>query len=184
MKRSGSQIGAAFEQGQGAYSTKGIDFLAHDFPVAPMRHNAQVVTDRCVKQCFCPLAPGRYQTGALRAFLTTHEFQCDRVDAIALTGRWRAVIEYMTQVRIATRAKQFDALLAVTVVRSLGNFCRIEFPVKARPATARVELAFRTEQHVVTADTMVVPGFGVLIVLSAEGRLGAGLPRHAVLFGV
>lgn len=36
----------------------------------------------------------------------------------------------------------------------------------------------------VTTGTVIVPGFGMFVVLSAEGRLGARLARDTVLLGI
>ena len=69
-------------------------------------------------------------------------------------------------------------------VKPLGDFCRIEFPAKARPATTRVVLAVRVEERVVTTDTMVSSGFGMITILATEWRLGAGLPGYPVLFSI
>ena len=114
----------------------------------------------------------------------THKLQGHRVDAIALVAwRW-SVIENVPQVSIAAGAQQFDAAHTVTVIRSLANVCRVKFPMKTWPATTRVELALRAEQRVVTADTVIVPGFNMVAVLSAERGLGTGLAGHTVLFGI
>ena len=89
----------------------------------------------------------------------------------------------MAQVRLAVPAQQFDAAHAVAEIGALNNMRFLEFGMETRPAATGVELAVRIEQGVATARAVIDTLVPALIVLTAEGGLGAGLAHHAVLFG-
>ena len=113
-----------------------------------------------------------------------HESQGHRVDAITLVAWWWSVIENMSQVGVTAGAKQFDTAHTMIVIGALGYVCAIEFTMKTRPATTRVELAIRTEKRVVAADAVIISGLGMITVFPAERGFGTSLAGHPVLFVV
>jgi hypothetical protein len=90
----------------------------------------------------------------------------------------------MAKVGVTPGTQQLDPAHTMAVIGALGNFCRIKFAMKARPATACMVLALGIEQRVVTADTVIVSVLRMFIVLSTERCLGIGLAGYPVLLGI
>ena len=73
------------------------------------------------------------------ALLARMKVECDAVQAIALTGGPRAVVEHVSEVRVAAFARHRGALQAEAVVAALHDVqTRYRLP-EARPAGAGVE---------------------------------------------
>ncbi len=111
-----------------------------------------------------------------------HELQHVAVDAVALVGGRRAVVEDVAEVDAGTGAAHFDALHAVVAVfmQADGAFHRVE---EAGPAGAAFELGVAAEQG--RAGDGVDKGAGALFVQvrSGEGALGALLEGDLLLRG-
>jgi len=90
----------------------------------------------------------------------------------------------MPKVGIALGAEQLYTAPAKAVINALGNFCCIQFAVKARPATTGMKLAARTKQQVPTADTLIVTLVKLVAVLAAERCFGAGFAGYVKLFSI
>src|SRR5437588_683216 len=74
------------------------------------------------------------------------EVQGQRVDAVALAGRLRTVVEYVPQVRLARRAEDLGAAHEQAVVGLGIHRVVLGRRREAGPAGARVELGLRGEQ--------------------------------------
>ena len=74
--------------------------------------------------------------------------------------------------------------MAMAGVRSLFDFCRVQFSMKAGPATTRVVLALRAEQGVIATDAVIGAVPGMIAVFSTERCFGAGLTGYTVLLGI
>ena len=81
-------------------------------------------------------------------------------------------------------AKQFNAAHTQAEIGALNDIGFLEFRMKAGPAATCVEFTVRVEQGMTATDTMILPLVPALFVNPAEWRLGAGLPRDPVLFGL
>src|SRR5471030_250827 len=118
---------------------------------------------------------------ALRA---RNEVQAHRVDAVTQAGRWRAVREYMPQVRIAGGADYFGANHAVADIADLDHRTVANRRVEARPATAGIKLGFRIEQRLVAADAVVNAVSLGAVVLAGERSFGAFEATNVVLLRI
>src|SRR5439155_23550452 len=109
------------------------------------------------------------------------EIQRGGVDAPALAGRLRTVVEHVPQVRAAAPAADLGPHheeAAVLAELSVGQVHRLG---EARPAGAGVELGVRPEELSATGSA-VVGAVGVCVpVLPGEGSLRAVLPQHVEL---
>lgn len=90
----------------------------------------------------------------------------------------------MPEMGIALRAKQLDTAPAEAVINTLGDFGRIQFAMKAWPATAGMILAVGIKQQMPAADTLIRAVINVITVFPAERCLGTGLAGDAILFRV
>src|SRR5690349_5154670 len=104
-----------------------------------------------------------------------------RVDAIALAGGRRAVLEDVAEMSAAAPAMHLDALHSVTAVALQTHRARIGGPCEARPAGAALELLLRPEQLGAAAGAEEPSGLVVVVESARERPLGALLPQHAVL---
>src|ERR1700682_5992479 len=84
---------------------------------------------------------------------------------------------------VATCAACLGPNHAVTGILMLHDFFFVRGSVEAWPAGARIKLCRGIEQRRSAADAVIRARIFRLPILSAEGRLGASLPRDAVLFG-
>src|SRR6185369_6606584 len=73
------------------------------------------------------------------------ERERDRVDAVALAGRRRAVVEHVPEVAAAARAVHLVARHAERVVLADLDAARLDRLPEARPAGAALELRARAE---------------------------------------
>src|SRR5262245_1948542 len=103
------------------------------------------------------------------------------VDAVALPGRGRPVVEDVAQVATAAAADHLGAAHEQAVVRPQLDRLGDRGLVEARPPGARVELGVRAEQLAAAAGAPVEAVGVVVDVLTGEGALGVGLAQHAVL---
>src|SRR5579871_5958713 len=78
--------------------------------------------------------------GSLLPFAVGLEVHCDAVDAIALMGRRRPIVEDVAEMAAAGRAMDLGPLHAKTVVRRCLDAAGDRL-VEARPAGAALELA-------------------------------------------
>ena len=86
---------------------------------------------------------GRAGWGPLRLLL---QIQRQGVDAVALPGRLRPVVEDVAEVRPAVLAEDFRPAHEETVVGVKLDRLQVGRLVKARPPGTRFELGLRTEQ--------------------------------------
>src|SRR5947207_11164810 len=82
------------------------------------------------------------------------ELQRDAVQAVAQSGRRRAIVENVTEMRAATRAKNFIALHAETVVFHGRDDPGDKRFGKTGPASAGFELRVAREQQRVASGAM------------------------------
>ena len=124
---------------------------------------------------------GQPQAGAVQAGRL--EVDRGRVDAVALAGRRRAVVEHVAEVRAALRQRTSMRTMPWLASRTRSMTSLLIGSAVARPAAAGVELgATRTaacrSRRSRSGRREVVP------VLAAEGALGGGVARHLVLHRV
>src|ERR1035437_2479952 len=105
------------------------------------------------------------------------------VDAVALPGRPRPVVEDVAQVAPTAPADHLGAGRPVTLVDMEVHRLQVRRLGEARPAASGVELGIRTEQLGPAAGAVVGAGVVVLPVASREGSLGPLLPQDGVLLG-
>src|SRR5713226_4268549 len=85
--------------------------------------------------------------------------------------------------RVAAGAARLGPNHAVAGIFVLHDVFFIRGSVEARPAGARIKLGSGIEQRRSAADAAIRARIFRLPILSGEGRLGASLPRDAVLLG-
>jgi len=87
----------------------------------------------------------------------------------------------MAQVGIAVRTDELGSAHAIARIRLLLDAGLFELTMKTRPAAARMEFAFRVEQGMITAHTVIGSLLEVVTVFTFERRFGSGFPGDAVL---
>src|SRR4051794_22676604 len=98
--------------------------------------------------------------------------QRSRIDAVALAGGRRAVLEDVPEMSAAAAAMHFDALHPVAAVALRRDRACIRGPGEARPAGPALELVLRPEQLGAAACAQVLPRRVVVPERSAERALG------------
>ena len=108
------------------------------------------------------------------------ELQGCRVEAVALAGGWRTVVEHVSEVRTAAGAVDLRADHAVTVIHVTRDVLGIDRLIEARPAGARMELVLAGEQRQPADHAAVGALFLVVEQRAAERGLGVRLLRDTV----
>src|SRR5215813_9990105 len=112
---------------------------------------------------------------------TLVELERRGVDAVALPGRLRAVVEDVPEVRVAPRAVHLGpAHEEARVLLGLDRLRRGRLEVR-RPAGAGVELVIRAEERLTTAHAAVRAAIVVVPVHAAECALGTVRAYHLEL---
>src|SRR6185437_11883895 len=134
--------------------------------------------------------PGRFEPTELaqdrKGWRATHslrfwrEVQRDPVDAIALVGRRRAVVEDMSQMAAAGRAMNLGAHHAVGPVDRRLDGAGHRF-IEAWPARPTLEFTFRLEQRLAAASAGEPAEPLFLEQSAAPRRLGSVRPHHVIL---
>src|SRR5262249_6561433 len=109
------------------------------------------------------------------------EVQRCRVDAVALAGRFRAVLEDVAEVGVTAAAQRLGADHGPAPVALRGDVFRADRLVEARPTGPRIEFGRGIEQRLPAADADVHPVLVVVPVCAAKGPLRGLLARHIVL---
>src|ERR1700722_16451118 len=110
-----------------------------------------------------------------------NESQSRFVNTVPQIGGLRAVVEHVSQVRIAARAMHLGALFQQTEVGTRTDVFLRDGRPKAGPASSRVELSVRTEHGRIAADAAKKPLLMDLVIRAAECRVGSLLAGHIVL---
>src|SRR4051794_27668908 len=92
-------------------------------------------------------------------------------------GGLGTIVEDMTEVRVALRARNRSTFHTQRGVAYLRNILGGDRRPETRPACARFKLRRRIEQRVVTADTAVDPFTVFLPVFSGEGDFSIRVAR-------
>ena len=108
------------------------------------------------------------------------KFQGSAVDAVALPGGLRAVIEYMPQVTPAARAEELGARYEQLVV-GVCIYTSLELIPEARPARAGLELGGGVEQRLSTGCAVIRAVFLGRPVATGKGTFRAGFSQYLVL---
>jgi hypothetical protein len=101
-----------------------------------------------------------------------NESQRRGIHAVPHAGRTWAVVEEVAKVRIGVRGADFGAGVPEKVIRLRANVRRVQWPRKARPASARVVLVEGAEKRLARDDVDVNAGLVVVPVRVAERSLG------------
>ena len=110
-----------------------------------------------------------------------HKFERGGVDAVALMRGRRAILEHVTQMRVAPRALHFRPPHAVAVVGlHLDVFIFRRIP-EARPACAGFKLLLRMKEISAATNAAEHSILMDVPILAGESALGAAMPRHLVL---
>ncbi len=108
------------------------------------------------------------------------QIQRRRVDAVAQSGRRRAVGEDVAEVGAAVVAGDFGAQHAEAAVDVLVDQFFVVRRVKTRPAAARIELGLGAEKRGTAADAAVGAVAVGIPIFASEGGLGAFFAGDAV----
>ena len=115
----------------------------------------------------------------LRAFL--EEFQRSRIEAIALSGRGRAVGKYVALMAAASCTTDLDPSHTVTGVFDIRQMLLVEWSVKRRPPGSAVELVLRREQRQSAQPAGIRAVELIVEQRSAERSLGAMVEQYPIL---
>ena len=110
------------------------------------------------------------------------QFQRRRIDAVAQSGRLRAIVEHMAQMRPAIRAQYLGAAQEQTAVLGSGDLFRRHRLPETRPAAARIELGRRVKQRCAAAHAAVGARLVTIVIRAGERRFGPFLPTNSILF--
>ncbi len=108
--------------------------------------------------------------------------QRQRVDAEAFAGRRWAVVEDMTEVRIAAGTTDFCAVEAIACVFKKINTAGKGF-VKSRPSAAGVKFALGRKEGITAGGTGVSAVLVKFVITAREHRFGAFFTQNMVLLG-
>src|SRR5579862_9322199 len=111
-------------------------------------------------------------------FCARKEAKSQRVHAIAQTGGFGAVIEDVTEMRVAEGADDFVAAHSKTQIYFCGDVFFGDGRPEAGPAGSRVEFRIGAKERVGAADATVKAGVVVVVIGAAEGALGVGFARY------
>lgn len=107
--------------------------------------------------------------------------ECRGVDAIAQSGGFGAVVEYMAEMRAALLAAYFHAFHAVAVVGARNDvFGQVGLPV-ARPSGQGIKFCGRIEQCIAAAYATIDALIVAVPICSGESRFGPALAAYPVL---
>src|SRR5215469_7497094 len=108
------------------------------------------------------------------------EVERHAVHAIALAGRFWAVLEDMAEMPAAPAAMNFGSRHEEAAVR-FGSDCFVERRPEARPTGAAVEFGVGGEHRLPATGAMVEPGPILLVERARSCTLGAVFSQHPVL---
>ena len=108
------------------------------------------------------------------------EFQRDRIEAVALAHRWRAVVKDVPEMCVAPDADDFGAVHEEGVVGLLQHVSHNGF-CKTRPTRTGFKFCAGGEDRQVAADATIRAFVVLFQEQSAERRFCAFFPRHLVL---
>lgn len=107
----------------------------------------------------------------------------DAIDAVAQSGRFRAIVEDMAEMSAAVGTSYFgtrhpSGTIDVLFDASVGFRC-----IEAGPATAGIELSIALEERRATATAPIDAIFPKGFVLPGEGTFGPLFAHNTVFFG-
>src|SRR3989304_3590839 len=120
---------------------------------------------------------------SLSRLLRLREGKSRRIDAVAKPGRFRAIVEHVAQMGVASRAQRLRPFHEPAGVGHGAHVLRRDRLIEARPSRAGFELGLRPEQVGPAADAPVDPLLVVVPVHPGERPLGPLLPGNLELFG-
>src|SRR3990172_7766268 len=120
---------------------------------------------------------------SLSRLLRLCEGKSRRIDAVAKPGRFRAIVEHVAQMGVASRAQRLRPFHEPTSVGLGAHVLRRDRVIEARPSRAGFELGLGPEQVGPAADAPVDPLLVVVPVHPGERPLGPLLPGNLELFG-
>ena len=109
------------------------------------------------------------------------QFQRQRIDAIAQACGPRAIVENMTQVRVATAAQYFGAVHSVRMIRMFFHNFIVGGRGETWPTTARVELGIGSKKLLATTDTLINAGRIGGLIFAGKGWFRTLLAGHMIL---
>ena len=108
------------------------------------------------------------------------EAQGGGVHAVTQSRRFGAIVEDVTEVRIAFGARDSGTNHPESTVANLRHIFFGDRLPEARPARAGIEFRSRIKQRIVAADAAVQSLLVQVPVLAGEGQFGVGLPRNVI----
>lgn len=109
------------------------------------------------------------------------EHQRGRIDAIAQTGGFRAIVEDMTQMRITSAAQNFGTHHAMPGILLLADAVSLNGLPEAGPAAAGIKFRCGIEQRVVAARAAVYAIVMAIPVNAGKKCFGAALAAYLIL---
>lgn len=129
------------------------------------------------------MAVEKYQaSNEINSLFSRVEPQGDRIDAVALTGRWRPVGKEVTQMTATAGAVNLGTPHEEAAVFSGSEVFRSAGDEKTRPAAPGIELGLRVEKLRPATRAVVAPCTVLIMERAAEGTLRPLLARNTVFF--
>lgn len=123
----------------------------------------------------------RNRSGSIRNIICLpsggYEGEGDAVDAEALAGGWRTIVEDMTEMRVAAGAADFGPFHAKGIVGEEEEMVRSDRLIEARPAGTGLELGPRAEERQIASGAAVFAFALVSFQLAGERALRR-MPTH------
>jgi hypothetical protein len=113
-----------------------------------------------------------------------HENQRRRVHTVAKSGRRRAVVEDVPQMRIASAAQYFGTGHVERYIDGGADVLSRDRRPETRPAGVRIELGGRAKERIAAAYAAIDSVAGPFVVLIIEGRFGARMACYLELLGL
>ena len=130
--------------------------------------------------CVCVFHRSCYASDLRNHFVSGHEAQRHRVHAIAQAGRFRTVVEHVTEMRVAQGAAHLGARHAEHAILDLAHVLRRDGLPETRPAGAGIVFGAGIEQRVVATYAAIQARLMPVVTRLGKRRLRALLARHLV----
>src|SRR5688572_20586135 len=111
-------------------------------------------------------------------FFSFFKIQHYPIDTIAEPCRRRAIIKYMTQMRLTTTTLHFGPFHAMCIIGSINNTGFADRLIKAWPSAPTFKLSVAFEQSIATGGAIIRAGILQGLILTGPWPFGSFLPGN------
>jgi hypothetical protein len=122
----------------------------------------------------------RRNTG--RRLIRLYKLKRGGIHAVAQASRFWAVVENVSEVRVASLAEHFVSLHSVTVISLADDIGFRDWRPEAWPASTRLKFCIGFEEVIVATDAPVNAFLVIVPILTGEGAFSAFASGYFVLF--